>query len=94
MPGAVIFMYRTLVFLLCAVISAQAADVPRKLAFARAGTLYVANLDGSGVKKIATGAWPEISPDGSRVAYNTEDPSGKTPDRSSPSPTLPPENRR
>ncbi len=75
-------MYRTLALILCAVVSAQAADSPRKLAFARGNILYVASLDGSGAKKIATGSWPDLSPDGTKLAFNTEDPSGKTPERS------------
>jgi hypothetical protein len=32
--------------------------------------IYVANNDGSGVRKLsATGTWPEISPDGTTIAY-------------------------
>jgi TolB protein len=75
-------MFRSLVlFLLCAAFPVHAADAPRKLAYARGSVLYVANLDGSGAKKIATGAWPDLSPDGTKLAFNTEDPSGKTPER-------------
>jgi TolB protein len=60
----------------------HAADAPRKLAYSRGKALYVANLDGSGAKKVAAGSWPDLSPDGTRLAFNTEDPSGKTPERS------------
>src|SRR2546429_697041 len=74
-------MYRIFVLILCAVVSAHAADSPRKLAYARGNTLYVANLDGSGAKKVAMGSWPDLSPDGTKLAFNTDDPSGKTPDR-------------
>jgi TolB protein len=44
----------------------------RKMAYDRGGKIFVANLDGTHSKKIADGAWPEISPDGTRVAFNTE----------------------
>ena len=52
-----------------------AADAPRKIAFERDDdTVWVANLDGSGAKKIARSAVdPDISPDGTKVAFNTED---------------------
>ncbi len=75
-------MFRTfVVLLLCAIATARAADAPRKIAYARGNTIYVASLDGSGAKKVVTGAWPDLSPDGTKLAFNTEDPSGKTPDR-------------
>lgn len=44
----------------------------RKIAYDRGGKIFVADLDGTHSKKIAEGAWPEISPDGTRVAFNTE----------------------
>ncbi len=44
----------------------------RTIAFERNGSVWIANLDGSGAKKIAAGALPEISPDGTRLAFNTE----------------------
>jgi TolB protein len=74
-------MFRSLVLLLCAAVALHAGDTPRKIAFARGASLYVANLDGSSLKKVATGAWPDLSPDGSKLAFNTEDPTGKTPAR-------------
>ena len=46
-----------------------AADVPRMLGFDRGGAVWVANSDGTGAKKIATGSDPEISPDGTRIAF-------------------------
>lgn len=46
-----------------------AADSARMLGFERAGAVWVANLDGSGAKKIATGSSPDISPDGTRIAF-------------------------
>ena len=46
-----------------------AADVPRMIGFEREGAVWVAKLDGTGAKKIATGSAPDISPDGTRLAF-------------------------
>jgi TolB protein len=46
-----------------------AADSPRMLGFERGGAVWVAKPDGTGAKKIATGSDPEISPDGTRIAF-------------------------
>ena len=43
----------------------------RHIAFERNNAVYVANLDGTNEKKIADGIFPAISPDGTRVAFNT-----------------------
>jgi len=52
-----------------------AADAPRKIAFGRGSAVWVANLDGSAARKVATGSWPDISPDGTRLAYTVDEPS-------------------
>ena len=49
--------------------TALAAD--RHIAFERSDAVYIADLDGSNEKKIADGIFPAISPDGTRVAFNT-----------------------
>jgi TolB protein len=49
-----------------------ALAAPRKIAYEDGENIYVANIDGTSAKKIATGALPDISPDGTRVAFNTE----------------------
>jgi TolB protein len=54
------------------------ADAPRQIAFERDSNVWVANLDGTGAKKLAAGAFPSISSDGSRVAFNTEETKGKS----------------
>jgi TolB protein len=73
---------RAALVLLCVALSvaaARAGDAPRKLAFERGGAVWVANLDGSGARKVATGADPAISPDGGKLAYTTDEPSKGTP---------------
>jgi hypothetical protein len=35
--------------------------------------IYVSDLDGSGSRKIATGAWPSLSSDGTRLVYSAAD---------------------
>jgi TolB protein len=45
------------------------------IAFERADNVWVANLDGSGGRKSAKGSAPDISPDGQRLAFNTDEPS-------------------
>ena len=50
-----------------------AAGRNRKIAFSRNENIWVANADGSGAKIIRRGSWPNISPDGARVVFNTEE---------------------
>jgi TolB protein len=51
--------------------STTAFPADRQIAFERNNAVYVANLDGTNEKKIADGIFPAISPDGTRVAFNT-----------------------
>jgi TolB protein len=51
--------------------SATAVLADRHIAFERNDAVYIANLDGTNEKKIADGVFPAISPDGTRVAFNT-----------------------
>lgn len=69
---------RVLALLLCGVLTVAAEDTARKLAYEKDRKVWVANLDGSGAKKVSTGLFPDISPDGTRVAFNTEEQTGKT----------------
>jgi TolB protein len=57
---------------LCVAFSAFVNAAQRKIAYDRGGKIFVADVDGTHSKKIAEGGWPEISPDGARVAFNTE----------------------
>jgi len=66
-------MTKTLFFTLLLLASAAfGADTPRKIAFERDTSIWVANLDGTGAKKLCAGVSPSISADGTRVAFNTE----------------------
>ena len=56
----------------CVAFSAFVNAAERKIAYDRGGKIFVADVDGTHSKKIAEGSWPEISPDGTRVALNTE----------------------
>jgi len=44
---------------------------PPLIAFERNNAVWIANLDGTGVKKIADGIFPALSPGGTQVAFNT-----------------------
>ena len=56
----------------CVAFSALVNAAQRKITYDRGGKIFVAEVGGTHSKKIAEGAWPEISPDGTRVALNTE----------------------
>jgi TolB protein len=64
---------RKMVFFAFALASLSATAFPadRQIAFERNNAVYIANLDGTNEKKIADGIFPSISPDGTRVAFNT-----------------------
>ena len=55
----------------CVAFSALVNAAQRKIAYERGEKIFVADADGTHSKKIAEGALPEISPDGTRVAFNT-----------------------
>src|SRR5882724_6463901 len=66
-------MNRFAVYLfVCLAFSVLANAAPRKMAYERGENIFVADVDGKHPKKIADGALPEISPDGTRIAFNTE----------------------
>jgi len=54
----------------CVAFSALSNAAQRKIAYERGEGIFVADLDGSRPKKIAEGALPEISPEGTRIAFN------------------------
>jgi Tol biopolymer transport system component len=59
-------------------LSATAFPANRHIAFERNNAVYIANLDGTNEKKIADGIFPAISPDGTRVAFNTVEKTSET----------------
>src|SRR5262245_41400747 len=50
----------------------------RQIAFERDQAVWIANLDGTSEKKVADGIFPAISPDGTRVAFNTTEKTSDT----------------
>ena len=60
-------------------ITAPAFGAQRKIAFERGDNVWIANLDGSDAKKIAAGSLPNISPDATRLAFNTSEDSKTRP---------------
>jgi len=61
----------TIAIFLCVACSAVNQAAPRKMAYERRDNIFVSDIDGAHPKKIGDGALPEISPDGTRVAFNT-----------------------
>lgn len=43
------------------------------VAFERGTSIWIANVDGSNAHKIANGSEPDLSPDATRIAFNTDD---------------------
>jgi len=62
----------TIATLLCVAFSALSNAAERKIAYERGANIFVAHIDDTHAKKVAVGALPEISPDGTRIAFNTE----------------------
>lgn len=72
-------MKRTILLLFAlAASSASVFSGDRQIAFERDQAVWIANLDGTGEKKIADGIFPAISPDGTRVACNTTEKTSDT----------------
>jgi TolB protein len=69
-------MRALLPLLLALAVSAQAAE--QTIAYSNE-TIHARALDGGKPARLAQGSWPDISPDGTKVAYNTE--SAKTMER-------------
>jgi TolB protein len=65
-----------LLFLLASLVSCAIAA--HLIAFERKDAVWVANLDGTGEKKIADGIFPAISPDGTQIAFTMVEKSGTT----------------
>ncbi len=65
-------MRKIILFAIVVILSTTGGvDASRKLAFERDNAVWIANLNGTGEKKIANGIFPAISPDGTRIAFTT-----------------------
>src|SRR6266496_663095 len=62
----------TVAIFLCIAFFELSNAAQRKIAYERGENIFVADLDGTHAKKVAAGALPDISPDGTRIAFNTE----------------------
>jgi TolB protein len=71
---------KTIVFVAIALAGFSGTTFPadQRIAFERNNAVYVANLDGTNEKKLAEGIFPAISPDGTRVAFNTVEKTSET----------------
>jgi TolB protein len=61
----------TIAVFLCVAFPALSHAAQCKIAYEHRENIFVADTDGTDQKKITEGALPEISPDGTRVAFNT-----------------------
>jgi TolB protein len=55
----------------CLIFGALAAGPQRKIAFVRSDNIWVANIDGTAPRKIAVGSAPNLSFDGTRIAFDS-----------------------
>ena len=62
----------SLTFVITLTASAAFAASPRKIAYEHGENIFVADVDGAHARKVANGALPDISPDGTHIAFNTE----------------------
>src|SRR3954468_20419884 len=72
-------MVRTILLLFA--LTASSASVfcgDRHIAFERDHAVWIANLDGTSEKELADGLFPAISPDGTRIAFNTTEKTSDT----------------
>src|SRR5262245_13329980 len=69
---------RAVIVFALAASSASVFCSDRQIAFERDQAVWVANLDGTSEKKIADGIFPAISPDGTRIAFNTAEKTSDT----------------
>jgi len=57
------------------------AAEPERVAFERGTAIWIANVDGSKAEKITEGSGPSLSPDGTKIAFNTDIPGDRGPAR-------------
>ncbi len=71
MARTIFALFLLVVSSLCAVASSQ------QIAFERGTAIWIANADGTNARKITKGSGPDLSPDGTRIAFNTDTSSNK-----------------
>jgi TolB protein len=64
-------------FTICSGLLPAADQLSRKLTYEKDDAVWIANIDGASAKKIAGGQSPDLSPDGTKLAYNTVQESGQ-----------------
>jgi TolB protein len=68
------FLSAALMLVAATASTVHAAGDSRRIAYVKGDeNIFVANLDGTGAHKITHGDYPDISPDGTRVTFNTVD---------------------
>jgi len=71
-------MLRTFVCLSVVILSClRVSAASQKLVFERGTAIWVSNLDGTNAEQIAKGSGPDISTDGTRVAFHTDESTNK-----------------
>jgi TolB protein len=73
--------FLSILLLLSGAVSFLATGAMQRIAFERDDTIWISNADGTGAKKLADGNLPDISPDGTRIAFNTNEPGTRSPVR-------------
>jgi TolB protein len=68
----------TLCLLVLSLATGFASESNRKIVFSRGESIWIANPDGTEAKKVTRGSSPDISPDGTRIAFTTDEPDKKT----------------
>jgi len=58
--------------LLSGSIALSLAAEPQHIVFERGSAIWIANIDGTKAQKITQGSGPSLSPDGTRIAFNTD----------------------
>ena len=59
------------IFTICSGLLSAADQPARKLTYEKDDAVWIAAIDGTSSKKIAGGQSPDLSPDGTKLAYNT-----------------------
>jgi TolB protein len=64
--------------LMACLLTCRATEFQQRIAFEREDFVCIANRDGTDAKKVATGSFPALSPDGRRVVFTTTEKTGNS----------------